>query len=262
MKKYRLDVYMHEKGYTCSRERAKQLILNDSVLVDSKLVSKPSYLVTDTINIKITDTADYVSRGYIKIEKAIKVFNIIPENKTVADIGASTGGFTDYLLKHGAKRVYAVDVGSNQLDNSLKLDPRVINIENTNFRYIDTSIFTDNIDIVTVDVSFISLKYILPKIVEISHDNTDIVILVKPQFEAGKEKIGKKGIVKDKKVHLEVLNNFKYYCETNNFKLINIDSSPIKGGDGNIEYLSHLKITGISNEFDFKDVVNTAFEIL
>lgn len=262
MKNYRLDVYLHNKGYASSRERSKQFILSNSVFVDDKLITKPSYMVNDDVKIIITHDLNYVSRGYVKIEKAIQVFNINIKNKTAADIGASTGGFTDYLLRHGIKKVYAIDVGNNQLHDSLRNDSRVINIENTNFRYIDTSIFTDLIDIITVDVSFISLKYILPKIVEISHDNTDIVILIKPQFEAGKENIGKKGIVKDKKIHLEVLNNFYNYLKENNLNINNIDYSPIKGTEGNIEYLAHLKITGISNEFNFKDLISKAFETL
>lgn len=262
MENYRLDVYLHDKGYADSREKSKQLILNKSVYVDDKLITKASFNVSDDVNIKIINAVNYVSRGYVKIEKAIQKFNINIKNKTAADIGASTGGFTDYLLKHGVKKVYAIDVGSNQLHDSLRNNYQVINLENTNFRYIDTSIFADNIDLVTVDVSFISLKYILPKIVEISHKNTDIVVLIKPQFEAGKEKVGKKGIVKDKKVHLEVLNNLNSYFRENNLNLVNIDFSPIKGALGNIEYLAHLKITGFSNEFNFKDLINEAFEIL
>lgn len=261
MKNYRLDVYLHDKGYADSREKSRQLILNNSVYVDDKLVTKASYMVNDDVNIKISNAINYVSRGYIKIKKAIQTFNLNIQNKTAADIGASTGGFTDYLLKHGAKMVYAIDVGSNQLHDSLKNNPQVINLENTNFRYIDTSIFAD-IDIVTVDVSFISLKYILPKIVEISHENTDIVILIKPQFEAGKQNIGKKGIVKDKKVHLEVLNNLNNYFNENNLKLIHIDYSPIKGTSGNIEYIAHLKKEGFAHEFNFKDLIKEAFEIL
>ena len=190
------------------------------------------------------------------------MFNINIENRIAADIGASTGGFTDYLLKHGIKKVYAIDVGSNQLHDSLKNNSQVINLENTNLRYMDPSVFTDNIDIVTVDVSFISLQYILPKIVEISHDNTDIVVLIKPQFEAGKENVGKKGIIKDKKVHLEVLNSLNNFFYENNLNLVNIEYSPIKGTVGNIEYLAHLRIAGISNEFNFKDLIKRAFEIL
>lgn len=262
MKDYRLDVYLHDKGYADSRERSKQLILNNSVFIDDKLITKPSHLVNDNVNIKIINAINYVSRGYVKIEKAIQMFNINIENRIAADIGASTGGFTDYLLKHGIKKVYAIDVGSNQLHDSLKNNSQVINLENTNFRYMDTSVFTDNIDIVTVDVSFISLQYILPKIVEISHDNTDIVVLIKPQFEAGKENVGKKGIIKDKKVHLEVLNSLNNFFYENNLNLLNIDYSPIKGTVGNIEYLAHLRIAGISNEFNFKDLIKRAFEIL
>ncbi|NLB32622.1 MAG: TlyA family RNA methyltransferase [Tissierellia bacterium] len=262
MKDYRLDVYLHDKGYADSRERSKQLILNNSVFIDDKLITKPSHLVNDNVNIKIINAINYVSRGYVKIEKAIQMFNINIENRIAADIGASTGGFTDYLLKHGIKKVYAIDVGSNQLHDSLKNNSQVINLENTNFRYMDTSVFTDNIDIVTVDVSFISLQYILPKIVEISHDNTDIVVLIKPQFEAGKENVGKKGIIKDKKVHLEVLNSLNNFFYENNLNLVNIDYSPIKGTVGNIEYLAHLRIAGISNEFNFKDLIKRAFEIL
>jgi 23S rRNA (cytidine1920-2'-O)/16S rRNA (cytidine1409-2'-O)-methyltransferase len=261
MKNYRLDVFLHDKGYVGSREKARELILDNSVFVDDKLITKPSYMVNDDVKIKITKDV-YISRGYLKIEKAVHVFNINIENKTAVDIGASTGGFTDYLLKHGAKKVYAIDVGCGQLHDSLKNDIRVVNLENTNFRYIDTSIITDIIDIITVDVSFISLQHIIPKIVELSHNNTDIVALVKPQFEAGKINIGKKGIVKKREVHLEVLNNFNSYCKTNNLELINMDYSPIKGGAGNIEYLAHLKITGNKNEIKFKDLVNKAFEKL
>jgi len=252
---------LHDKGYTSSRERSKQLILNNSVYVDDKLITKPSYPVSDEVKIKITGEL-YISRGYVKIQKAMEVFNINVESKIAVDIGASTGGFTDYLLKHGAKKVYAVDVGKGQLHDSLRNDKRVINLENTNFRYIDKSIITDDIDLVTVDVSFISLKYILPKIVEISHKSTDVVALVKPQFEAGKENIGKKGIVKDKNVHLEVLNNLSNYCKVNNLQLMSMDYSPIKGTEGNIEYLAHLKIEGSPNGINFKDLINKAFEIL
>lgn len=262
MKNYRLDVYLYDKGYASSRARSKQLILSNAVYVDDKLITKSSYMVNEGVKITITQELSYVSRGYVKIEKAIEKFNIDVTNKIAADIGASTGGFTDYLLKHGAKKVYAIDVGKNQLHDSLKNNSQVINLENTNFRYMDTAIITDSIDLVTVDVSFISIKYILPKIVEISHENTDVVILIKPQFEAGKENIGKKGIVKNKKVHLEVLNNFNNYLKDNNLSLIHIDYSPIKGTEGNIEYLAHLKYKSISNEFNFKDLIKKAFEIL
>lgn len=179
MKNYRLDAYLHDKGYVTSRERSKQLILGKFVYVDDKLITKPSYPVKDGVKIEITGNL-YISRGYLKIEKAVRAFNISPENKTAVDIGASTGGFTEYLLKHGAKKVYAIDVGRGQLHDTLKNDPRVINLENTNFRYMDRSIIKDHIDLVTVDVSFISLQYIFPKIVEISNINTDFPDPVSP----------------------------------------------------------------------------------
>lgn len=261
MKNYRLDVFLHEKGYADSREKSKQLIVSNSVFVDDKLITKPSYRVNDDVEIKITKEL-YIGRGYLKIEKAVQTFNINIADKIALDIGASTGGFTDYLLKHGVKKVYAVDVGKGQLHNSLRNDIRVVNLEKTNFRYIDRSVFTDAIDLVTVDVSFISLQYILPKIVEICHNTTDIIALVKPQFEAGKDKIGKKGIVKDKKVHLEVLLNLNDYCQINNLFLQNLEHSPIKGAGGNIEYLAHIKAQGITKEFNFKGLINKAFEIL
>ena len=259
----RLDILIFEKNLAKSREAAKELIKNNQISVHGRIISKPSALISESDDITVVgNVLKYVSRGGLKLEKAINEFDISLNNKICMDIGASTGGFTDCMLQNGAKKVYAVDVGTGQLHNSLRNDDRVINQENTNFRYIDTSIFTDDIDIITVDVSFISLKHILPKIVEISHNSTDIVALVKPQFEAGKENIGKKGIVKDKQVHLEVLNNLNNYIKINNLNLINIAYSPIKGASGNIEYLTHLKITGSSNEINFKDLVNQAFEIL
>ena len=175
------------------------------------------------------------------------------------------GSFTDLSVKNMEPAGFiAIDVGSNQLHDSYSLrnNSQVINLENTNFRYMDTSIFTHKIDIVTVDVSFISLQYILPKLVEISHEETDIVVLVKPQFEAGKEKLGKKGLVKDRKVHLDVLNNIASYIRLNNLKLINMDYSPIRGTSGNIEYIGHIKTKGIQSEINFKDLIKRAFEIL
>jgi len=263
MEEYRLDVYLHTKGFAKSRERAKQLIINNCVYVNDKIKTKPSFKVNDIDTIKVNNDFCYVSRGASKLEKAVLFFNIDIENMIAVDIGASTGGFTDYLIKHGAKKVYAVDVGHGQLHDTLKNNDRVINIENTNFRYADTSVFTDTVDIITADVSFISLKFILPKIVEISHENTNIVVLVKPQFEAGKNNVGKNGIVKDKRIHFAVLNNFNEYCHENGLIIVNITYSPIQGGDGNIEYLAHLrKKTKAKNVLNFKDLIKEAFEIL
>lgn len=263
MEEYRLDVYLHIKGFADSRERAKQLITNSCVHVNDKLTTKPSLKVNDSDDIKVNNDLFYVGRGASKLEKAVSFFNINVENAVAVDIGASTGGFTDFLVKNGAKKVYAVDVGHGQLHDTLKNNDCVINMENTNFRYIDTSVFTDLVDIITADVSFISLKLILPKIVEISHENTNIVVLVKPQFEAGKNNVGKNGIVKDKSVHLAVLNNFNEYCKENGLIIENITYSPIKGGDGNIEYLAHLrKKIKEESEINFKNLIKEAFEKL
>lgn len=264
MEEYRLDVYLQTKGLTESRERAKQLIVNSCVYVNDKLIKKPSHKVSDCSVIEIRNNFEYVGRGATKLEKAIKYFNVNVENKVSVDIGASTGGFTDYLIKNNVKKVYAVDVGHGQLHESLKSNERVINLEGTNFRYIDNAIFNGCVDIVTVDVSFISLKLIFPKIFEISHDSTDIIVLIKPQFEAGKQNIGKNGIVKDKKVHMDVLNNIQIFCNENNLCLKNVTFSPIKGGDGNIEYLGHIKKcmqqNAIITEYKFKDLIKQAFE--
>ncbi len=264
MEEYRLDVYLQTNNLAESRERAKQLILKSCVYVNNKLITKPSVKVNSSDKIEIKNNFNYVSRGASKIEKAIKFFDVDLNDKIAVDIGASTGGFTDFLIKNNAKKVYAIDVGHGQLHESLKKNENVINLEGTNFRYIDTSIFCESIDIITVDVSFISLKLILPKIYEISNDQTDIIVLIKPQFEAGKQNVGKNGIIKDKKIHLEVLNNIKAYCDENGLHLKDLTFSPIKGGDGNIEYLGYIKKGANQNlltvEYKFKDLIFQAFE--
>lgn len=264
MEEYRLDVYMQANNLTESRERAKQLIVNSCVYVNDKLTTKPSLKVNSSDKIEIRNNFEFVGRGASKLEKAIKYFKINIENKVAVDIGASTGGFTDFLIKNDSKKVYAVDVGHNQLHESLRNNERVINFEGTNFRYIDAEVFEENIDIITVDVSFISLRLILPKIVEISHKDTDIIVLIKPQFEAGRQNIGKNGIIKDKNVHLDVLKNIHIYCNDNKLSLKDVTYSPIKGGDGNIEYLGHISKTtqesSIINENKFKNLIKQAFE--
>lgn len=264
MNEERLDVFLHLNGFAPSREKAKQLIIGNCVYVDGKLINKPAERVYSSSEIKVINNFQYVGRGASKIEKAINYFNIYVNNKIAIDVGASTGGFTDYLLSYGAKKVYAIDVGHNQLNEKLKNDKRVVNLEGTNFRYMDSKIFKESIDIIVVDVSFISLKLILPKICEIIQKNSDVVILIKPQFEAGKNNIGKNGIVKDKKIHLAVLNNINDYCISNNLHINNITYSPIKGGDGNIEYLAHLKV-GTEIKFqteNFKSIIKETFDLL
>ena len=262
--KIRLDILLHIKGLSESREKSKALISENCVYVNGIIVNKPSLKISALSDIKIINpNTSYVGRGASKLEKAIKNFSISVENSVAVDVGASTGGFTDLLLKNGARKVYAIDVGHDQLHISLKNNEKVFNIENTNFRYIDSKIFKESIDIIVVDVSFISLSFILPKIVEISHINTDIITLVKPQFEAGKNNIGKNGIVKDKNVHLLVLNNLNNYCILNKMHIENLTYSPIKGGNGNIEYLAYLKhgeITKFNNE-NFKSIIKNAFEL-
>lgn len=264
MEDYRLDLFLQSKGFTESREKAKQLIYGNCVYVNERAATKPSLKVTELDKIEVRNNFEYVSRGASKLEKAVNYFRISLNNAVAADIGASTGGFTDYLIKNHAKKVYAVDVGHGQLHESLRNDKRVINLEGINFRYADTSIINDEIDVITADVSFISLQFILPKISEISRDNTDIIVLIKPQFEAGRENIGKKGIVKDKKVHIQVLNKIQSYCSENGLILTDVTFSPIRGGDGNIEYLGHIKRfskgSSFLDETKFKDLVIQAFE--
>lgn len=264
MEDYRLDLFLQSKGFTESREKAKQLILGNCVYVNERAATKPSIKVTELDKIEVRNNFEYVSRGASKLEKAVSYFRISLNNAVAADIGASTGGFTDYLIKNHAKKVYAVDVGHGQLHESLRNDKRVINLEGINFRYADTSIIDDEIDVITADVSFISLQLILPKISEISRENTDIIVLIKPQFEAGRENIGKKGVVKDKNVHIQVLNKIQSYCSENGLILTDVTFSPIRGGDGNIEYLGHIKRfsegSSFLNETKFKDLVIQAFE--
>lgn len=242
MDKLRLDVLLTKLGLAKSRESAKHMILSNYVYVEDKVVNKPSTLVDYNSKIKIENpNTEYVSRGAYKLEKAVKVFNINLQDKVAVDIGASTGGFTDFMLKNGCRKIYAIDVGHGQLHNSLSNDNRVVSIEKTNFRYIDTKIFTEKIDFISVDVSFISLELIIPKIAEICNEFTQISALVKPQFEAGKGNIGKHGVVKDKKIHVNVLNKVDDYFTQNNLFICNIAYSPIMGGDGNIEYLIYVK---------------------
>lgn len=268
MNKKRLDILLVEKQLVKSRERAKKLILSKSVYVNGKLSSKPSMLTEENDQIRIDKQDIYVSRGAYKLEKAIKKFCIKLEDKIAIDIGASTGGFTDIMLKNGCKKVYAVDVGHSQLEEKLKNNSKVVNLEKTNFRYIDTDIFVDKIDFISIDVSFISLSLILPKVFKICNNNTQIVALVKPQFEAGRKNVGKHGIVKDKKVHVKVIKDVYRYCENNNLHVLDLTFSPIAGGNGNIEYLVHLMKEidrGITSYIDsnlIENVVKDAFNNL
>lgn len=242
IEKKRLDILVHELGYVQSREKAKAVIMAGLVYVDNQKADKPG--VAYPVNAKLEvrgATQKYVSRGGFKLEKAMNSFPIDLNGKITMDIGASTGGFTDCMLQNGAKKVYSVDVGYGQLDWKLRNDERVVNLERTNVRYITEEQVPDKIEFFSVDVSFISLKLVLPPARNLMADNATAVCLIKPQFEAGKENVGKKGVVRDPKVHQNVVESIVDFCINNGFDVMGLDYSPIKGPEGNIEYLIYIK---------------------
>ncbi|MCD7796908.1 MAG: TlyA family RNA methyltransferase [Clostridiales bacterium] len=240
--KKRLDTALFEKGLAPSREKAKALIMSGIVYVNNQKSDKAGKEVTDIDNIEVRgSTLKYVSRGGLKLEKAIDVFNISLLDKICLDVGASTGGFTDCMLMNGAKKVYSVDVGYGQLAWKLRSDERVVCLERTNFRYADSDLIKDKIDFADADVSFISLKHILPNLNKFLVPGGNAVCLIKPQFETGRENVGKKGIVSDPKVHLQVIEKVISLSLENGFCVIGLDYSPIKGPEGNIEYLIYLQ---------------------
>ena len=240
--KIRLDQYLVQHGLTQSRERAKALIMSGIVFVNEQKVDKAGEMIKEDAKVEVRGhDIGYVSRGGLKLEKAMKTFPITLEGKICADIGASTGGFTDCMLQNGAARVYAVDVGYGQLDWKLRNDPRVVCLERTNARYLDHEQVPDVLDFASIDVSFISLKLIFPALYNLLREGGEIACLIKPQFEAGPEKVGKKGVVRDPKVHLEVLENFLTHAKDNHFTVLGITYSPIRGPEGNIEYLGYLR---------------------
>ena len=242
MKKQRLDQLVFERGLTESRERAKTTIMSGIVYVNGQKVDKPGTPVDPEADIEVRGNAlPYVSRGGFKLEKALKVFPVGPAGMLCIDCGASTGGFTDVLLKNGAAKVYAVDVGYGQLAWSLRTDERVINLERTNVRYITEEQIPEPLDLAVMDVSFISIKLVIPAVGKLLKDGADYICLIKPQFEAGKDEVGKKGVVRDPAVHLAVIRSFMEFVETSEFTLMGLDFSPIKGPEGNIEYLAWLK---------------------
>lgn len=241
MDKVRLDVLLVNKGFFESRTRAQAEVMAGNVLVNEIKVDKPGTLFTEDVTVRLLgNQLPYVSRGGLKLEKALKVFQISVKDKIVADIGASTGGFTDCALQNGAKKVFAVDVGYGQLAWKLRQDERVINLERTNVRYLDVSILGELVDIVTIDVAFISLALVLPTVFKIVKDDGFVIALIKPQFEAGKENVGKKGVVRDINVHKEVVTNVVGLAKNLGFGIAGLDFSPIRGPEGNIEYLLWL----------------------
>lgn len=238
----RLDVYLSENNTVKSRSLAASLIKQGSVEVNGRICTKASFAVDENDNIRIIgEMPKYVGRGGLKLEKALSHYRLHLDGSVCIDIGASTGGFTDCMLQNGAKKVYSIDVGYGQLAWKLRNDPRVVNLERTNMRKVTREQVPDEIDFFSVDVSFISLKLILPVARQLMSENAQAVCLIKPQFEAGREKVGKKGVVRDPAVHVEVVRKIFDFCLENGFDVLNLDYSPIKGPEGNIEYLIHLR---------------------
>ena len=250
-KKVRLDLYLVEKGFTESREKAKALIMSGIVYVnDQKELKAGRDIKNDDVVEVRGNTLRYVSRGGLKLEKAMQEFPIKLNDATCMDIGASTGGFTDCMLQNGAKKVYSIDVGYGQLAWKLRSDERVVNMERTNFRYVTHEQIPERIDFASVDVSFISLRIILPVMYELLKDDGEAVCLIKPQFEAGREKVGKKGVVRDVNVHVEVIENIVKFASSQKFMVSGLSFSPVKGPEGNIEYLIYLKKTNEITDCD------------
>lgn len=253
--KERLDIYLVKKGYFYTRQKAKYEIENGNIIVNNKVITKSSKQVSEEDEIKILENSlKYVSKGGLKLEKAINEFGIDLKNKICMDIGASTGGFTDVMLKNGAKKVYAVDVGHNQLDKSLINNIKVINMEGTNIKDLSN---IESLDFISTDVSFISITKVISKIYEFLKNKGKAVILIKPQFEAGKQYLNKNGIVKDKKIHVKVLNDIIKNIHELGFEILNIDYSPIKGAVGNIEYLVYIE----KNERHKNDIIKLENQI-
>lgn len=242
MAKKRLDVLLVERKLIETREKAKRVIMAGLVLSNQNRLDKPGMKVDEDIPLTIKQKlVPYVGRGGLKLERALAHFSIPLENKIMIDVGSSTGGFTDCALQNGVRYCYAIDVGYNQLDWKLRKDDRVIVMERTNFRYVTEDMLPYDLpDFASIDVSFISLRLILPVLAYLLKDNSDVVALIKPQFEAGRDKVGKKGVVRDKGVHLEVLQKIAAFAEETGFHVLNVTHSPITGGDGNIEFLAHL----------------------
>ncbi|QTU83500.1 TlyA family RNA methyltransferase [Carnobacteriaceae bacterium zg-C25] len=269
MEKERADLLVVQQGLCESREKAKRLIMAGQIYdQNNERIDKVGEKIPVTSQLHIKgETLKYVSRGGLKLEKALKFFNLDITHKRVLDIGASTGGFTDVSLQNGAQLSYALDVGYNQLDWKLRQDERVIVMERVNFRYAQLEDFTvGQPDFATIDVSFISLRLILPNLATILQKNSPVVALIKPQFEAGREKVGKKGIVKDPKVHEEVITEILHFASQHGYAISGLTFSPITGGSGNIEFLAYLTFTGDMEKqpitVDIQAVVNESIQTL
>ncbi len=257
--KRRLDIVLYEENFSSSRSEAQALIIAGEVLVNGQVVNKPSYIISPTDVIQIKTAKKYVSRGGLKLEKALKVFNIDVKGRTCIDVGASTGGFTDCLLKNGAKKVYSVDVGYGQLDYTLRTDDRVVPMEKYNARNLDPNDFED-VSFACIDVSFISIKLILPPLLKCLNSQFDVVVLIKPQFEAGKKFVNK-GVVKSPEIRAQVCQDLMNFSLAEGYSVQGLDYSPIKGPKGNIEYLLWLSNTNNSiSPTEFECLVKTVIK--
>lgn len=263
--KERLDVLLVEKGYFDSRAKAQAVIMSGDVYVDGQKVDKAGASVVCDAAIEVRGSVcPYVSRGGLKLEKALRDFGVDPTGYVCSDSGASTGGFTDCLLQQGAKKVFAIDVGYGQLAWKIRSDPRVVTMERTNIRYVTPEQLGEPLDLSVVDVSFISLKIVLPVIKTLlKQESGQVLCLIKPQFEAGKDKVGKKGVVRDPQVHCEVLEQFIELAKEQGFSIRNLTYSPVKGPEGNIEFLGHLSLAGEDDSYPApEELVACAHEAL
>lgn len=266
--KERLDVLLVKRNLVESREKAKAIIMSGNVFVEGQREDKAGTTFPDNVQIEVKgNKLPYVSRGGLKLEKAIANFDVNLQDKVCSDVGSSTGGFTDCMLQNGARKVFAIDVGTNQLAWKLRQDERVVCMEKTNIRYVTPEDLGEKIDFSSIDVSFISLTKVLLPIRNYLKEDGQIVALIKPQFEAGREKVGKKGVVREKSTHHEVIELVLSYAVSIGFKVLDLDFSPIKGPEGNIEYLVHLQKTEETGtltevEIDWKQIVENAFETL
>jgi len=263
--KKRLDVLLVEQGYAETRTKAQAVIMSGNVYVDGQKADKPGVSYEEHVAIEVRGAScPYVSRGGLKLEKALRDFGVDPTGFVCSDSGASTGGFTDCLLQKGAKKVFAIDVGYGQLDWKIRSDPRVVVMERTNVRYVTPEQLGEPLDLSVVDVSFISLRIVLPVIKSfLKPESGQILCLIKPQFEAGKEKVGKKGVVRDPAVHKEVLDDFLALTQELGVRVLGLTFSPVKGPEGNIEFLAHLTLADIPGiHVDSSAVVQQAHETL
>lgn len=263
--KKRLDVLLTEQGYAPTRTKAQAIIMAGQVYVDGQKADKPGVSYEEHVSIEVRgQSCPYVSRGGLKLEKALQDFGVKPQGYVCSDSGASTGGFTDCLLQQGAAKVFAIDVGYGQLDWKVRNDPRVVVMERTNIRYVTTEDLGEKLDLSVVDVSFISLSIVLPAIKNLLKEGQgQVVCLIKPQFEAGKEKVGKKGVVRELETHKEVLDKFVELARSLNFTILGLTFSPVKGPEGNIEFLGHLTLADVPGiQPDTADVVAQAHEAL